>query len=90
MSDASELARLIEDRVLDADRIVAVIGKTEGNGGVNDYTRIIADRAFREVLVAQGTRTVDEVNQIPIVWSGGRTACCPRTQQCSRRCRPTR
>ena len=71
VSDASELARLIEDRVLDADRIVAVIGKTEGNGGVNDYTRIIADRAFREVLVAQGTRTVDEVNQIPIVWSGG-------------------
>ena len=40
--------------MLDADRIVAVIGKTEGNGGVNDYTRIIADRAFREVIVAAG------------------------------------
>ncbi len=40
--------------VLEADRVVAVIGKTEGNGGVNDYTRIIADRAFREVLMAEG------------------------------------
>ena len=34
--------------------MIAIIGKTEGNGGVNDYTRIIADRAFREVLVAKG------------------------------------
>ena len=62
VSDASELATLIDDGVLEADRIVAVIGKTEGNGGVNDYTRIIADRAFREVLVAKGTRTADAVS----------------------------
>ena len=57
VSDASGLAALVDAGVLDADRVVAVIGKTEGNGGVNDYTRIIADRAFREVLVAKGTRT---------------------------------
>src|SRR3954454_19402934 len=71
VSDASGLAALIDAGVLDADRVVAVIGKTEGNGGVNDYTRIIADRAFREVLVEKGTRTSDEVKGIPIVWSGG-------------------
>jgi ring-opening amidohydrolase-like protein len=71
VSDASELAALIDDGVFDADRIVAVIGKTEGNGGVNDYTRIIADRAFREVIAASGTRTAQQVRQIPIVWSGG-------------------
>jgi len=71
VSDASELATLVDDGVLDADRIVAVIGKTEGNGGVNDYTRIIADRAFREVIAAKGTRTAEQVKQIPIVWSGG-------------------
>ena len=57
--------------MLEADRVVAVIGKTEGNGGVNDYTRIIADRAFREVLSAKGTRTAEEVKAVPIVWSGG-------------------
>jgi barbiturase len=70
VSDASELAALIDDGVLQADRVVAVIGKTEGNGGVNDYTRIIADRAFREVLVAKGAPE-DQVSQVPIVWSGG-------------------
>src|SRR6188474_2002349 len=71
VSDASGLAELIDQGVVDADRVIAVIGKTEGNGGVNDYTRIIADRAFREVLVAKGTRGADEVKQVPIVWSGG-------------------
>jgi cyanuric acid amidohydrolase len=71
VSDASELTALIDAGVFDADRIVAVIGKTEGNGGVNDYTRIIADRAFREVIAAKGTRTAEQVKQIPIVWSGG-------------------
>jgi ring-opening amidohydrolase-like protein len=71
VSDASELARLIDDGALAADRVIAVIGKTEGNGGVNDYTRILADRAFREVLVASGSRSAAEVAQVPIVWSGG-------------------
>ena len=71
VADASELAKLIDDGVMEADRVVAVIGKTEGNGGVNDYTRIIADRAFREVIADKGTRTAEEVKQVPIVWSGG-------------------
>ncbi len=71
VSDASELAKLLDEGVIDADRVVAVIGKTEGNGGVNDYTRIIADRAFREVLLAKGTRSEEDIKQIPIVWSGG-------------------
>lgn len=70
VSDASELGRLIDEGVMDADRVVAVIGKTEGNGGVNDYTRIIADRAFREILVAKGADPA-RVKDVPIVWSGG-------------------
>jgi ring-opening amidohydrolase-like protein len=70
VADASELAKLIDDGVLHADRVIAIIGKTEGNGGVNDYTRIIADRAFREVLVAKGA-AAEAVKQVPIVWSGG-------------------
>jgi len=70
VADASELAKLIDDGVMEADRVIAIIGKTEGNGGVNDYTRIIADRAFREVLVAKGAPE-EQVRQVPIVWSGG-------------------
>ena len=64
VADASELARLIDDGVLEAARVVAIIGKTEGNGGVNDYTRIIADRAFREVLVAKGAPEEQEATAL--------------------------
>lgn len=71
VTDASGLAKLIDDGVFAADDVLAVIGKTEGNGGVNDYTRILADRAFREVLVDKGTRSMDEAKQVPLVWSGG-------------------
>ena len=87
VSDASELAKLIDDGVLEADRVIAVIGKTEGNGGVNDYTRIIADRAFREVLVAKGTRGADEVRQVPdrLVRRHRRRASA-RTRRSSRPC----
>ncbi len=70
VADASELAALLDEGVMQADRVVAIIGKTEGNGGVNDYTRIIADRAFREVLVEKGA-SEEQVKQVPIVWSGG-------------------
>jgi len=70
VADASELAKLIDDGVMQADRVIAIIGKTEGNGGVNDYTRIIADRAFREVLVEKGADP-EKVKEIPVVWSGG-------------------
>ncbi len=71
VADASELTKLIDEGTIAADRVFAIIGKTEGNGGVNDYTRIIADRAFRETLVRLGTRGEAEVAQVPIVWSGG-------------------
>ena len=70
VSDASELGKLIDEGVFEAGRVIAVIGKTEGNGGVNDYTRIIADRAFREILVAKGADAA-KVKEVPIVWSGG-------------------
>ena len=70
VADASELTTLIDDGVVEADRVIAIIGKTEGNGGVNDYTRIIADRAFREALVEKGADAA-RVKEVPIVWSGG-------------------
>lgn len=68
VTDASGLERLITGGEIEAHRVLAVIGKTEGNGGVNDYTRILADRAFREVLTRHGHPAPDSV---PLVWSGG-------------------
>lgn len=71
VSDASGLADYIKEGRFKADEVVAVIGKTEGNGGVNDFTRILSDQAFRAVLMQHGTRSEAEVRAIPMVWSGG-------------------
>ena len=71
VSDASGLEELIASGRMTADSVVAVIGKTEGNGGVNDFTRILSDNAFRGVLLRHGTRSEDAVGEIPMVWSGG-------------------
>ena len=71
VSDASGLAELIASGAIAADDVIAVVGKTEGNGGVNDFTRILADQAFRGVLVEHGSRSASEAGQVPMVWSGG-------------------
>ena len=71
VTDASGLEALIASGRMAADSVVAVIGKTEGNGGVNDFTRILSDTAFRGVLLAHGRRSAAEVGGIPMVWSGG-------------------
>jgi ring-opening amidohydrolase-like protein len=69
--DAAGLDEWVASGEVSADEIVAVIGKTEGNGGVNDFTRILSDQAFRGVLMKHGTRSEAEVKEIPMVWSGG-------------------
>ena len=71
VSDASGLEKAITGGQFKADEVIGVIGKTEGNGGVNDFTRILADQAFRRVLLKHGKRDEEAVNQIPMVWSGG-------------------
>lgn len=71
VTDASGLAKVIDEGVFAADDVIAVVGKTEGNGGVNDFTRILAHRAFRDVLMDKGSRSLEEVKEIPMVWSGG-------------------
>jgi cyanuric acid amidohydrolase len=71
VSDASGMAALIDAGAFAADDVVAVIGKTEGNGGVNDFTRILADQAFRRVLRDRTTRSPEWVEDVPMVWSGG-------------------
>src|SRR5271170_175953 len=71
VQDASGLEACIKKGQFTADQVIGVIGKTEGNGGVNDFTRILADQAFRRVLMKYGHRAEKEVGQIPMVWSGG-------------------
>ena len=71
VQDASGLEERILARQFTADQVVAVVGKTEGNGGVNDFTRLLADHAFRRALGKHGTRGEAEVAKVPMVWSGG-------------------
>src|ERR1700719_729082 len=71
VQDASGVEDLIKAGKFTADQVIAVIGKTEGNGGVNDFTRILADQAYRRVLLKNGSRTEQEIAGIPMVWSGG-------------------
>jgi len=71
VQDASGLEACIKNGQFAADEVIAVIGKTEGNGGVNDFTRILADQAFRRTLMKHGHRSEAEIAEIPMVWSGG-------------------
>lgn len=70
--DVSALATLIETRQVDAHSICAVIGKTEGNGGINDFTR----GYFTDRLMTMLERHLNEpaemiAKRIPCVISGG-------------------
>jgi ring-opening amidohydrolase-like protein len=71
VQDASGLEERILAGQFSADEVVAVIGKTEGNGGVNDFTRILADNAFRAALAKHGKRSAEAIRGVPMVWSGG-------------------
>jgi ring-opening amidohydrolase-like protein len=71
VQDASGLEERIIAGQFTADEVVAVIGKTEGNGGVNDFTRILADNAFRATLARHGKRSAELIRAVPMVWSGG-------------------
>jgi cyanuric acid amidohydrolase len=71
VQDAAGLADCIKSGRFTADQVIAVIGKTEGNGGVNDFTRILSDQAFRRTLLQLGTRSEADIAKVPMVWSGG-------------------
>jgi cyanuric acid amidohydrolase len=70
--DVSELAALLDSGALRAADIVAVIGKTEGNGGVNDFTRGFFTQSLMLLLSQRLGLGVDEVlARVPCVLSGG-------------------
>jgi cyanuric acid amidohydrolase len=70
--DVSVLEKLIDAGEVRPQDIVAVIGKTEGNGGANDFTRGYATLAFRLMLAKKLGIGFDEIaRRIAFVWSGG-------------------
>lgn len=70
--DVSALEKLIDCGEVTPQHIVAVIGKTEGNGGANDFTRGYATLAFRLMLAKKlGIGFDDVARRVAFVWSGG-------------------
>ena len=70
--DVSGLTALIESGALAPAEIVAILGKTEGNGGVNDFTREFAVAALSEALAPHLGLPRQAVEQrIAMVMSGG-------------------
>src|SRR5579885_1932081 len=70
--DTSGLIKLIESGKIDPKSILAILGKTEGNGGVNDFTREYAVSALCAALAHHVGLPPDRVEQrIAFVMSGG-------------------
>ncbi len=65
-------SRLLDQRAFRAEDVVAILGKTEGNGGVNDYTRALATLSFQLLLAQRSGTPVEKIaKRVPIIWSGG-------------------
>lgn len=71
-ADVSGLVRLLDEGALDPRAILAIMGKTEGNGCVNDFTREYATSALATCLAPRFRLTATEVERrIAFVMSGG-------------------
>ncbi|MBR0679904.1 ring-opening amidohydrolase [Roseomonas eburnea] len=70
--DVSGVAALLDAGALDPADIVAILGKTEGNGCVNDFTRAYAVQALSVMLAGRLALTPEAVAaRIAMVMSGG-------------------
>ena len=70
--DVSELAAAVSQGVLNPAGIMAVLGKTEGNGCVNDFTRGFASHTIKHAIAGWTGQSPDAVGKhVAIVMSGG-------------------
>lgn len=70
--DVRELKRLIDEKEVRAEDIIAVLGKTEGNGCVNDFTRALSTVSFRSLISREtGWLEEDVSKRVAFVMSGG-------------------
>src|SRR2546427_12772301 len=70
--DVAEAAKLPDQGAFKAEPVAAILGKTEGNGGVNDYTRALATLSFQLLLAERSGQKVAAIaKRVPIIWSGG-------------------
>ncbi len=70
-SDSSALEDAINSGQLDPTKIICGIGKTEGNGGANDFTRQLATISVLNVLGSHLGGIENAASQVTLAWSGG-------------------
>jgi hypothetical protein len=87
--DVSGLIRLIETGKIIPSSILAVLGKTEGNGGVNDFTREYAMAALCNALSPHlGLTPRQSKTRSPLSCRAAPKGCYRRTLLCSRAALP--
>ncbi len=70
--DTGALVAAVRRGDIDPARIVAILGKTEGNGCVNDFTRGYATLALKQAVSALSGRSLEDVaRHVAFVMSGG-------------------
>src|SRR3989449_11354685 len=71
VQDASGLEERILAGQFTADQVVAVVGKTEGNGGGNDFTPPLPHPPLPRGLLEHGTRSEAQGATGPVGWARG-------------------
>lgn len=70
--DLRAFEKLVDEGKIEPRQIIAVLGKTEGNGCVNDFTRALSTMTFRSYLSKKLKMSESEiVKKIAFVMSGG-------------------
>lgn len=70
--DVRGLEKLMDDGSIRPEEVIAVLGKTEGNGCVNDFTRALSTVSFRDLIAERTGWDKKEVSQrVAFVMSGG-------------------
>ncbi len=70
--DISGLKELVDKGEIDPTEIIAMLGKTEGNGCVNDFTRGYATQSFKLYLSKVLNKSMEEIGKsIAFIMSGG-------------------
>lgn len=70
--DLRSFEKLMDEKVIRPEEIIAVLGKTEGNGCVNDFTRALSTFAFRASLAKRLKMSeADVMHKVAFVMSGG-------------------
>lgn len=70
--DTSGLAELFDSGAVRPEDVICILGKTEGNGCVNDFSRGLASRAYRDLLADRIDSEPTSINEHTLlIMSGG-------------------